>query len=187
MNDNRLDNLTGPALVAAASLLRTTTGTKDLRRAIGHTGRTLVAVANGEFVLGWDETTDEVWSGDEMAQVRWLRPPAARLSRAMAAVLRSCWPNRDEPLYPGHPATKDSVLAAYTTLGTIGGAVDGGAVGTAHAVGALRTLDAAGLIEWDLNGGTIRLGPLVATWPARDEAILRTHWDRLPAAPEEPA
>ena len=87
------------------------------------------------------------------------------------------------PIYPAQPAKIADVLAAVVALGSIKDAGDPGIAGQRHVRGALTTLDFAGLITLDQAAGTLSLGPVIATWPERDIAVLRSAWSRLPASP----
>jgi len=115
-----------------------------------------------------------------MAALRATRPAQARLTRALAACVRACWPDRDQALYPGVPASRADILDAIISLGAIGGHEEStGKGGAIHAKGALNTLQGAGLIEQHADG-TITLGPVTATWSERDQGTLRANWHRLP-------
>ncbi|MDW4572668.1 hypothetical protein R8Z57_07745 [Microbacterium sp. M3] len=181
MSDERLEQLSGPALAAAATLLRVVEPSREISKAIRQSGRTVVDLRDGQVTCGWSDLTDDAWSGDGIEQVRWSRQPAPRLARTMAAVLRCCWPVRDASLYPGQPSSKGQILNAYAKLGAIGSDEIGDGV-SRHAIGALTTLEATGLVTWDRDDDSIRLGPVVATWSSRAEETLRVNWDRLPSA-----
>ncbi|MGH2613747.1 MAG: hypothetical protein ACRDJC_00770 [Thermomicrobiales bacterium] len=181
MNDERLAHLSGPALAAAAVLLRVVEPGPEISKAVRQSGRTVVDLRDGQVTFGWCELTDDAWAGEGLEQVKWSRSPAPRLARTMAAVLRCCWPVRDAPLYPGEPSSKAEILVAYARLGAIGGDEVGDGV-SRHAIGALTTLESTGLVEWDRADDSVRLGPVVATWPSRAEESLRANWDRLPSA-----
>jgi hypothetical protein len=178
-----------PQLLAALRALRTVPGPLDpsqasaLRAAAGGAGRTVVEVDGGRVLLGWDADAEGIWAGEAMEGVRSGRPAAPRLLRALAACIRSCWPDPDAPLYPAQPAKIVDVLAAVVALGSIKDAGDPGVAGERHVRGALTTLDFAGLITLDQAAGTLSLGPVIATWPERDVAVLRSAWSRLPAPP----
>lgn len=178
----------GPAALARLRALGTVprpddpAGSRSLKTAAGRAGRVLVDVAGGRVALGWPEDADTAWADDGLA----LRDRAAtRLARTFAAVLRSCWPDADAPPYPGGAAAVDDVLAAAASLGTIGGAEEGGQSASWHAKGALVTLAACGLIELDKETGAVRLGRAVACWNDVDVDTVRQAWGRLPAPPAE--
>lgn len=155
---------------------------RSLTTAAVRAGRVLVNVAGGRLALGWPDDADTAWADDGLA----LRDRAAsRLARTFAAVLRSCWPDADAPPYPGRPAAVDDVLAAAATLGTIGGAEEGGQSATWHAKGALVTLHSCGLVEHDKEHGTVTLGPAVACWTDVDADTARQAWGRLPVPPKD--
>jgi hypothetical protein len=178
-----------PQLLAALRALRTVPGplessqARALLAAAGRTGRTVVEVDGGRVLLGWDADAEGIWAGEAMEGVRSARPAAPRLLRALAGCIRCCWPDPDAPLYPARPAKIADVLAAVVTLGSIKDAGDPGFAGELHVRGALTTLGFAGLITLDQADGTLSLGPVIATWPERDVAVLRTAWSRLPARP----
>lgn len=85
-----------------------------------------------------------------------------------AACLSHCWPDSDEPLFPGVVTTLDDVRDTLKLLGV---------QQVVHAVNRLR---AWGYLAPDLGDGTIRLGPAVATWPDTDVARLRREHAALP-------
>lgn len=174
-----------PQVIAAMRALRTVPApaTQDQHRRLSvattAAARTAIDVTGGRITLGWDADADGVWASEEMTLLRSARPAPARLTRALAACLRACWPDRDKPLYPGVRAPRAGILDAIVSLGAIGNQDDPGKGGSIHAKGALITLEAAGLIEQHPDG-TVTLGPVIATWPERDLATVRANWDRLP-------
>lgn len=85
-----------------------------------------------------------------------------------AACLSRCWPDPDEPLFPGVATTLDAVRDTLKPLGV---------QQVVHAVNRLR---AWGYLTPDLGDGMIRLGPAVATWSDTDVARLRREHTSLP-------
>lgn len=176
-----LSGLTAAQRVAAARVLLTVPAGDEVHHDTAHSARTVVDVTGGRVTLGWDRLTDGVWLGDGMDQVRTTHKLSKPLLGVLAACVRCCWPDPDKPLYPGAATTRAKVLEAYGTLGSATDDAGSTEMASRHAKGALKTLEAAGLIEPGDGEDTLRLGPLVATWPARDEDLLRAHWHRLPA------
>lgn len=113
-------------------------------------GRRLVALGDSHFTLGWPEggTPDPA---DERYESRAF--PDLRL-KALACLLHVCWPDRDDPPYPGRPATLDDIDRVLADL----------RLDRRHALGALRgDLRAAGLCA-GADSGPFKLGPAVAAW-----------------------
>jgi hypothetical protein len=115
-------------------------------------GRRLVPLGEGRYALGWadGQTRDPV---DERFESRVFAD--GRL-KVLACLLHCCWPQPDQPLWPGRPA-------ALAELDRVFGGLD---IDRRHAIGALRgDLRAAGLCEGP-DHGPFRLGPAVAAWGA---------------------
>lgn len=173
----------GPQMLAAMRAMRTVPAPGDadqvraLRTAARRTGRPVVEIAGGRVMLGWDAETEGLWAAEGMDAVRAAHPAQPRHLRALAACVRCCWPDPQMPIYPSRSAPVDAVVTAAVRL-TSGGDAQGEAA-RRHARGALTTLDAAGLIIID-SGGWLTLGPVIASWTARDVAVLRQAWTRLP-------
>lgn len=180
---NQLYLRPGPQIVAAMRAMRTVPEPVDdqqaraLRAAVRRSGRPVIEIAGGQIMLGWDVETDGLWAADNMQAVRAAHPAQPRHLRALAACVRCCWPDPQMPIYPSRPAPVDDVVTAAVRLASGG---DGhGDAARSHARGALTTLDAAGLITID-SEGAVTLGPVIASWPTRDIAVLRQAWTRLP-------
>jgi hypothetical protein len=156
---------------------------RGLTAAAARAGRTLVEVATGGgpcLLLGWLDGSEPVDQDDSGVQ---RRQPSPTVLLTFAACLRACWPNPSEEPYPGRTVTERQVLAALAALTTPGVAPPGEEGGGAerHHKSALRLLRATGLL--DPETPEVRLGPVVALWPASDVATLRRFHDRLPASP----
>jgi hypothetical protein len=116
--------------------------------------------AGAHVVLSWQDGLSP--SASDQVPLRRLTPARAAL---LAVVLAQCWPDANDPIWPGEPTTRGRVLAAALQLG----------LDTKHAVGSLEVdfVD-FGLIQ--AGGDEIRLGPAVAAWtPAEVESLRRVH------------
>jgi hypothetical protein len=158
---------------------------RRLTAAAGRAGRTLVQVPTtttrgAGLLLGWLDGSEPVDQEDSGVQ---RRQPSPTVLLTFAACLRACWPDPGEEPYPGRVATERQVLAALAALTSPGAAPPGEDGGGAerHYKSALRLLRATGLL--DPAAAQVRLGPVVALWPASDVAVLRRFHDRLPACP----
>jgi hypothetical protein len=156
---------------------------RSLRAAAARAGRTLVEVATDRgpsLLLGWLDGSEPVDQDDGGVQ---RRHPSPTVLLTFAACLRACWPDPSEEPYPGRAVTERQVLAALAALTIPGAATPGEEAGGAerHHKSALRLLRAAGLL--DPEAPEVRLGPVVALWPASDVATLRRFHDRLPTCP----
>jgi hypothetical protein len=113
-------------------------------------GRRLVALGDGCFTLGWPEggapdPADERYDSRAFPDLR---------LKALVCLLHVCWPDRDDPPYPGCPATLDDIDRVFADL----------RLDRRHALGALRgDLRAAGLCA-GADSGPFKLGPAVAAW-----------------------
>jgi hypothetical protein len=94
-------------------------------------------------------------------------------ARMLAACLRCCWPEPDDPPWPGVPVARSAVIALFREL-TAGREAD-----AQHraAVAAVSRLTVSG---WLLEDGAVRLGPRVALWSAADRTVLRQLWHSMP-------
>ncbi len=176
-------------LLAALRALRTAPGPENssdarlLREAVRRIGRTVIEVHDGQVLLGWDADAEGAWAGEGMDSVRSARPAQPRLLRTLAACLKCCWTDVDAPIYPTASASVANILLAAASMGARNEAGDANLGGIRHARGALTTLDFAGLIVLNQAEQTVRLGPIIATWPERDVSVLRGVWPRLPQPP----
>ena len=152
------------------------------RAAAAKAGRTVVDTGRPgkpSHSLGWTAGS-EPRGGDDTGVVR--HRPSAWLLLTFAACLRACWADLDEHPFPGRGASEDEILDALATIGSLSGlSLDGGLAVERHQKGALRKLRDAGLLDPDEM--TVRLGPQVAVWSHGQVDVLRTVWDRMPAAP----
>jgi hypothetical protein len=157
---------------------------RGLTAAAARAGRTLVEVATDSgpcLLLGWLDGSEPVDQDDGGIK---RRHPAPTVLLTFAACLRACWPDPSEEPYPGRVVTEQQVLAALATLTTPSAATPGGEEGGGaerHHKSALRLLRVTGLL--DTETPEVRLGPVVALWPASDVATLRRFHDRLPTCP----
>lgn len=144
-------------------------------RAIVDTGRP----GRPSHMLGWAAGFEPA-AGDDTGVVR--HRPSAWLLLTFAACLRACWTDLDEHPFPGRDTSEDEILDALATIGSLSGpSLDGGLAVERHQKSALRKLREAGLLERDEMA--VRLGPQVAVWSDGQVEVLRTIWDRMPAAP----
>jgi hypothetical protein len=151
-----------------------------IRTSVARAGRTLVearADSRPVLMLGWQDGSEPV-AGEGTGVIR--HSPSSNVLLAFAACLRACWPRPDDDPYPGRAVTETEVLATLAALSSTQGIVLPGRGGGAERQykGVLRLLRATGLL--DADPGRIRLGPVVALWPASDIATLRRIHDRLP-------
>jgi hypothetical protein len=161
-----------------------------LRIATDRAGRRLVDVSGAEGVpavaLGWQD-------GDEPAVLQPLaeiyRHAAPTVQLVLAACLRCCWPDPDQPLYPGQTATEAQVFRALDGLSARSRSSDlEEASNGVHASrkSALRVLRACAFLTPDTGDGAIRLGPAIAQWTPAEVAELRRGHHLLPGPDEEP-
>jgi hypothetical protein len=156
---------------------------RSLRAAAARAGRTLVEVATDRgpcLLLGWLDGSEPVDQDDGGVQ---RRQPSPTVLLTFGACLRACWPDPREEPYPGRAATEQQVLAALAALTASGATTPGEEGGGAerHHKSALRLLRATDLLDPETS--EVRLGPVVALWPASDVATLRRFHDRLPTCP----
>lgn len=151
-------------------------------RAGRHLVEAVVPGCRPVIVLGWLDGSEPVAGGD--SGVERSKPPQVLLL-TFAAALRACWSDRSEPPFPGTPIDEDAVLDAIASLGPLtAAAIDSGEGSQRHHKGAIRKLSDAGLLNVD--GSTIRLGAVVATWSDGQVDTLRAVYDQLPVAhPQE--
>ncbi|MFC0541904.1 hypothetical protein [Kutzneria chonburiensis] len=142
----------------------------EVRVAAARAGRRLVETSSRdgapELALGWQQ--DNALTPDDPGG-----PPKPTEGEilALAACLRACWPDPDEPLYPGATALVSDIAAALRPLGISG------------VTRSLNRLVVLGFVLVD--SGTVRLGPDVAFWRDADIASLRREHHQLPAAREQ--
>ncbi|MFK0025681.1 hypothetical protein [Streptomyces sp. NPDC090798] len=103
----------------------------------------------------------------------------------LGAALRLCWPNPQQPLYPGGAAAEEDVLAAAAPADGWVSEDVGPARQAAPYRYALRMLRAFGYLAADVGDGKVRLGPLVAAWGERDIDELRRGYTCLPGVESE--
>lgn len=152
------------------------------REQAARAGRQLVEIVPASraptIALGWLVGSEPVAGGD--TGVERTKPPLVVLL-TFAAALRACWIDRSAHPYPGTLADEAAVLDAVASLGPLSvGAADSGEGGQRHRKGAVRRLAEAGLL--DVEGSSLRLGPVVATWSEGQVAALRAVYDQLPVA-----
>lgn len=144
------------ALRAAPAVALDPTAREHAERLVARAGRRLVALGDGRFTLAWPEgaTPDPA---DDRYESRSF--PDLRL-KALACLLHVCWPDRDQPPYPGRAASLGDMDRVFAEL----------RLDRRHALGALRgDLRAAGLCAGP-DSGPFALGPSVAAW---DDAQVR--------------
>jgi hypothetical protein len=156
---------------------------RSVAAAAARAGRSLVEVATERgpcLLLGWLDGSEPVDQDDGVQR----RQPSPTVLLTFAACLRACWPDPGEEPYPGRTVTERQVLVALAALTTPGAATPGEEGGGAerHHKSALRLLRAVGLLDPEIPH-QVRLGPMVALWPASDVATLRRFHDRLPTCP----
>jgi hypothetical protein len=105
----------------------------------------------------------------------------------LAACLRCCWPDPDQPLYPGKTTTEGQIFRALDSLGRTRVTDPEEANNGVYRVrkSALRLLRACAFLAPELGDGSIRLGPAIAQWTSTDVAELRRGHHLLPSAAEE--
>ncbi|WP_025358598.1 hypothetical protein [Kutzneria albida] len=144
---------------------------RQFHAAAGRAGRRLVEVRSkdgrSELIMGWlqdNALTPEDPGGPAK--------PSVGETLVLAACLRACWPDPDEPLYPGGMTTVAEIGVALEPLGVKGTGV----------TRALNSLRARGFLAADTADDTVRLGPEIALWREADVAALRREYRQLPAA-----
>ncbi|WP_326731897.1 hypothetical protein [Streptomyces phaeochromogenes] len=163
-------------------------GLSRLQGAVDDVERRLVEVAPvggpGGLLIAWAHDVDP--SGSSTGDGQTHREATPSLLLTLGACLRACWPDPDQPPYPGIAAVEKAVLAALV-LPDEGPVRQGIAQ---HAPfnpfrRALRMLRACAWLEPDLHDGRVRLGPMVAAWTERDIDELRRSYPLLPSSVEE--
>ena len=91
----------------------------------------------------------------------------------LAACLRLCWSEPDDPFLPGKEVTLDEVKYALASLEVM------------HVDQAVNRLRATGHLVDGAEPGTIRLGPELALWTDTDIDALRRDHHRLPGEQED--
>ena len=138
-----------------------------LRAAAGRAGRRLVDVrAPGrepELIMGW--ILDNALTPDDPGGPA--KPPEGSVL-ALAACVCACWPDPDQPLYPGGSTTVAEITAALAPLGV------------KNVTRALNHLRAHGFLVQDTADGAVRLGPEIALWRDTDIGALRREYHQLP-------
>jgi hypothetical protein len=144
---------------------------RRLHMAADRAGRRLVEVRSQddrpELIMGWLQ--DNALTPDDPGGPT---KPSVGETLVLAACLRACWPDPDEPLYPGGMTSVAEIGAALEPLGVKGTGV----------TRALNSLRARGFLAADTADDTIRLGPEIALWREADIATLRGEHHQLPAA-----
>jgi hypothetical protein len=92
----------------------------------------------------------------------------------LAACLRLCWPDPDEPLLPGDATSVYAVKRALATLEV------------QRVEQAVNRLRGTGHLVYGPGRGTLRLGPEIALWTDIDIDALRREYHRLPCELEDP-
>lgn len=87
----------------------------------------------------------------------------------LAACLSCCWPDPDAPVFPGVPTTLEELRHTVAPLRI------------QNLTLALNRLRRWGYLAPDSGDGTVRLGPMVATWQNADLDGLRRRHVELPA------
>ena len=158
-----------------------------LRRAAEDVQRRLVEVegAGGPGVMvRWALDVEPVSGvvGDPLTH----REAAPSQLLTLGAAVRLCWPDPEQPLYPGGAVAEEDVLGACAPPGD-GLLREGMAlIGQTSAYrSALRVLRAWGYLAADAGDGMVRLGPVVVAWSERDVEELRRGYDLLPCRVEE--
>ncbi|MDI5973509.1 hypothetical protein POF50_029915 [Streptomyces sp. SL13] len=182
-------------LLARARALRvvplTAAGSADglpvLRRAADDVQRRLVEVKAADrpgVMVRWAPDVEPVSGvvGDPLTH----REAAPSQLLTLGAAVRLCWPDPEQPLYPGGAVAEEDVLAACAPPGD-GLLREGIALiaQTSAYRSALRVLRACGYLAADARDGMVRLGPMVAAWSERDVDELRRGYDLLPCQAEE--
>jgi hypothetical protein len=144
---------------------------RQLHAAADRAGRRLVEVRShddrSELIMGWLQ--DNALTPDDPGGPT---KPSVGETLVLAACLRACWPDPDEPLYPGGTTTVAEIGVALEPLGVKGTGV----------TRALNSLRARGFLAANTVDDIIRLGPEIALWREADVAALRREHHQLPAA-----
>ncbi|MEV0088692.1 hypothetical protein [Saccharopolyspora sp. NPDC050642] len=144
---------------------------RQLHAAADGAGRRLVEVRSqddrSELVMGWLQ--DNALTPDDPGGPT---KPSVGETLVLVACLRACWPDPDEPLYPGGTTTVAEIGVALEPLGVKGTGV----------TRALNSLRARGFLAADTADDIIRLGPEIALWREADAAVLRREYRQLPTA-----
>jgi hypothetical protein len=162
-----------------------------LRAAANRAGRRLVDVVVAEggpgIALGWQDGDEPAVLDEPLSEI--YRQPTATIQLVLAACLRCCWPDPDQPLYPGEATTETGVLQALDSLSprTPSAGYEGASSGVhRHRKSALRVLRACGFLTPDSGDGAVKLGPAIAQWTPTDVAELRRGHHLLPSLEMEP-
>lgn len=162
----------------------------SLRMAADRAGRRLVdlvaADGGSAIALGWRDGDEPAVLDEPLSEI--YRHPTTTVQLVLAACLRCCWPNSDQPLYPGAASTEEAVLRALDRLGTRTPSAryeEASAGVYRHRKSALRVLRACGFLAPEAGGGTVQLGPAIAQWTPAEVAELRRGHHLLPSPEKE--
>jgi hypothetical protein len=162
-----------------------------MRIAANRAGRRLVHLSGADgalaVALGWQEGDEPAVLQEPLVDIYRHASPTVQL--VLAACVRCCWPDPDQPLYPGETATEAQVFRALDSLGTrmLSADLEEANNGVHRArKSALRVLRACAFLASDTSDGAIRLGPAIAQWTPADIAELRRGHDFLPSPDEVP-
>lgn len=131
------------------------------------------------LTLSWP---DELDPAADVSIQRFFRVASPTVLLVLAACIGWCWPDPQEPLYPGVPIVEAELLDSIQDLSPASFAA------TVHSLqvirgnhqAALRLLCACGFIERSTAEGLVALGPALACWSEADVAVLRAEHHRLP-------
>ncbi|MFE5993751.1 hypothetical protein [Streptomyces sp. NPDC056453] len=144
-----------------------------------------LAPADGEagLLVAWGQDVELAGAGQERCGTHREASPSVLLM--LGACLRACWTDVEQAPYPGTAAAEEDVLAAVVPPDAV--TVRAGIAQyapTAPYRKALRVLRACGYLAADAGDSMVRLGPVVAVWPARDVEELRRGYACLPHTEE---
>jgi hypothetical protein len=155
----------------------------NIRSAAQQAGRLLTDVSGVDeapsLLLSWPGANDPLGQSDHAAYFRTLSPTDLLV---LAVCIRWCWPDPQEPLYPGTAVSEAQVLdalqdfspsshmATRRTLPVIRGQ---------HRA-SVRRLTACRYLERSSSTGLIALGPMLALWSEEDVSAMRAEHHRIP-------